>query len=256
MLLDPRYVSGRSFDFFHFDVVSSGGSKTVRSGFRPDPYFEVRLDGEIASNKFVVPEMVCFCDIPQDKLGIHTNKYSPFGIAFRKEFLIKQGANPVMYVARDAATPLQLVGEPGEFSNFFANEDDNSLLASNQERGHFLEKLKRRLLEMSIGYSEALQKELSAYRRDAADASDLRERLLINIEFLMGSFCYLFGLLKTFDPSLPDSHPDNYYMEREWRVLGRVHFTTDDISTLVIPEGFKNRLKSDLPGYRGGVHTL
>ena len=46
---------------------------------------------------------------------------------------------------------------------------------------------------------------------------------------------YLFAYIKFFDPELPDEHPDNYYMEREWRALGPVAFSIADIRRILIP---------------------
>ncbi len=45
--------------------------------------------------------VVCFCDIPVGDLGIHMSKYSEFGLAFSREFLLQRGANPVLYLATD-----------------------------------------------------------------------------------------------------------------------------------------------------------
>ena len=50
--------------------------------------------------------MVCFCDIPVDDLDIHMEKYGQFGIAFQKEFLLDQGALPVVYVPADGRPAL------------------------------------------------------------------------------------------------------------------------------------------------------
>ena len=33
------------------------------------------------------PLVICFCDIPLEDLGIHMQKYSRFGLSFRKPFL-------------------------------------------------------------------------------------------------------------------------------------------------------------------------
>ena len=41
---------------------------------------------------------MCFCDIPVGDLGLHMRKYSPFGLAFKKDFFAEQGALPVFYV--------------------------------------------------------------------------------------------------------------------------------------------------------------
>jgi hypothetical protein len=43
---------------------------------------------------------VCFCDIPVADLGLHVRKYSRFGLAFTKTFLIDKGAAPVFYIPR------------------------------------------------------------------------------------------------------------------------------------------------------------
>src|SRR4029077_14814674 len=50
------------------------------------------------------PSVVSFCEIPVGDVGIHMSKYGPFGIAFSREFLLNQGANPVLYLAEDAMT--------------------------------------------------------------------------------------------------------------------------------------------------------
>lgn len=36
---------------------------------------------------------------------------------------------------------------------------------------------------------------------------------------------HIFSYLKFFDHSLNDDHEDNYYFEREWRVIGNIHFS-------------------------------
>jgi hypothetical protein len=51
-------------------------------------------------------DVVCFCDIPTPDLAIHVGKYSKFGLAFKKEFLIEQGACPVFYVANEGPVPV------------------------------------------------------------------------------------------------------------------------------------------------------
>lgn len=38
--------------------------------------------------------------------------------------------------------------------------------------------------------------------------------------------------IKLFDATLPDDHPDNYYMEREWRSLDNICFSVEDIRTI------------------------
>jgi len=58
--------------------------------------------------------------------------------------------------------------------------------------------------------------------------------------------------VKLFDATLPDDHPDNYYMEREWRCLKNVLFSLDDIKTVYLPnESYKTRFSAKFPAYQG-----
>lgn len=59
-------------------------------------------DGELTDGTAVSNSMVCFCDIPVADLGMHMEKYSQFGLAFQKPFLLTQGVSPVFYVAKTA----------------------------------------------------------------------------------------------------------------------------------------------------------
>lgn len=247
VLLDPRYSGKRDTPIFHFDVETPEGLE--RETFYPDPYFEVRPHASIDTNEFVAAELVCFCDIPVDQLRIHTTKYSRFGLAFAKPFLIAQGAHPVWYVAKSAATEMELVSS-GEYADFFSGE-----LASSS-RGAFFERMKERLFETSERDRRELQAAFSNYKRGRDDAVALRRRLLAHTDFMIGMFAYVFGYLKTFDPSLPEEHPDNYYMEREWRVIGKVNFSPSDIRQLLLPSEFAKTFRAEYPAFAGDVIEL
>jgi hypothetical protein len=64
------------------------------------PYHIVKrdTDARLSSNRACEGSMVCFCDIPLCDLPLHMMKYSPFGMAFSKEFLADLGAMPVSYI--------------------------------------------------------------------------------------------------------------------------------------------------------------
>ena len=79
-------------------ILRAGGESDIEEG-------QVRLRfrwGESLSDpeRLFQASTVCFCDIPVADLAIHVRKYSRFGLAFRKKFLIEKGAAPVFYVPR------------------------------------------------------------------------------------------------------------------------------------------------------------
>ena len=165
------------------------------------------------------PGCICFCDIPLADLPLHIEKYSAFGIAFRKEFLIAKGANPVFYLecrgpARGGANR----------SDYF-----DEMVAGQ----HRIEDVLRQELTRGSGdpaivkVNEELERFWSFYHRD------------------------LMSFAKPFDASLHESDPDNFYMEREWRVLGNVAFRTPDVRRVVLPEDYSASLRADVPEYSG-----
>lgn len=67
----------------------------------PQSFFESGYHCEHVGEVFGKCDCVCFCDIPDTSLTIHTHKYSKFGMGFEKLFIAKQGAHPVMYVPKN-----------------------------------------------------------------------------------------------------------------------------------------------------------
>jgi hypothetical protein len=65
-----------------------------RAGYALEIHTSECLSGNVAFRG----SYVCFCDIPLEDLDLHIRKYSQFGMAFRKQFLLQQGAMPVIYV--------------------------------------------------------------------------------------------------------------------------------------------------------------
>ena len=77
--------------------------------------------------------------------------------------------------------------------------------------------------------------------RDALDSSNLHKFLAFHV----------FGFIKMFDDTLPEDDPNNFYMEREWRRIGNVHFELYDVARVILPEAFGQRFREDLPDYVG-----
>jgi hypothetical protein len=208
--------------------------KILQAGFLTSdpesPQAKNRLEGIVAYRytphaPFSDPETysidcVCFCDIPVPDLPLHMGKYGPFGIAFAKPFLIAKGANPAFYWAGNA-------------------------LARGRSRRAYLDDM--------VGHFHWLTDRLRAdypYPEDGTGAFGVRDRLDRVIDFVNQ---YVLCFIKIFDDTLPDEDPDNFYMEREWRVAGGVAFSLEDVQRIILPRAYAERLRRDVPGYFGQI---
>ena len=202
-------------------------------------------------------DCVCFCDIPDESLGIHTNKYSKFGMGFDKSFITKCGARPVMYVPQNAKMPV----EPGiDFPDtpmeyylqlFRQSVSMNSLLS---------------LLNQSYDFKSLLSV-LMSKNKSLIDALKLLDATFYQ-KFINGKTHQMlfheqmawqtqFQYIKVFDETLPDDDPDNYYMEREWRCTHNIQFQLSDIKKIYL----KNKKYIDVfskcfPEYEGEYYLF
>ena len=180
---------------------------------------------KFSENEYYKPNVVCFSDIPVPDLAIHMGKFSRFGLAFKKSFLVAKGANPVFYLPRQA----QIETSPGRQVD----------LASHFDRRHeMILGLFRNLPTMGDGDMPSLAPGLSNQQ-----VNDLRGFLVF----------HFFSLCKFYDAGLPADDPANYYMEREWRVFGRLDFNLTDVRRVIFPEDFAKRFRQDLPDYFGEI---
>ena len=234
--------------------------KILREGWLTHPPHDLTFSGNLgvnprvrfSSNEMYSPQVVCFCDIPVDDLDIHVLKYGPFGIAFPKATLIERGANPVFYVANPSRihSPFHadlitaIMRDPANFDYDRLHESLDQTIERGAafDRGvpewHRMVELLRNLL-MQTSKTPGVPHE----------AQELHG-LTLFLEFQVFSF------IKCFDPGLDDSHHENFYMEREWRVVGNVEFNLADISRVLLPEEFGHRLSTDIPEYAGQVDFL
>jgi len=67
---------------------------------------------------------------------------------------------------------------------------------------------------------------------------------------------HVFSFTKFFDETLDEDHDDNYYMEREWRVMGSVKFRTDQVERIIVPRSFASRFRSEVPNYQGQLQYV
>jgi hypothetical protein len=198
------------------------------------------------------PQVICFCDIPVDDLAIHVKKYGPFGIAFQKAFLVERGANPVFYVASlSRIRNLSTADLIADIMRDPFNVDHDKLLESLDQTVERAAAYDRAVPEWHrmVDILRNLLMQTQARPGVPPEVQKLHD-LTLFMDFQVLSF------IKFFDPRLDDSHNENFYMEREWRVVGNVQFNLSDVSRVLLPQKFGHRLRADVPEYAGQVDHL
>jgi hypothetical protein len=238
------------------------GIKFTSLGFNPD--------ARLSKNEMYRPDMVCFCDIPVNELGIHVAKYSRFALAFSKQFVAAQGGAPVHYLPVQTTaverTPellerqlaekgeanerldLRVPEQKAELEDLWARHRDErtplgDLFDSHGRRTDpFFDAVYWHFHEQNRPLWPPNEEWLGLRNQ----ARDLRTFLDI----------WFFSYLKFFDATLAEDDPENFYMEREWRIIGDLDFDLDDVVRVIVPKDYRRRLHEDLPDYSGQVTFL
>ncbi|TAK06898.1 MAG: hypothetical protein EPO39_07780 [Candidatus Manganitrophaceae bacterium] len=205
-------------------------------------HLTVNTDARISENGMYYPQITCFSDIPIGELDIHIQKFSRFGLSFLKSFLVQHGANPVFYIARNATTRPSPAGERRE------NEGREDRRVADRPASPPRVTLAEHF-DRTIGEYHHLFQQLRQWPQEGEIAGPI-QRLFSIKDFLD---YHVFSFLKFFDESKPENDPENYYMEREWRILGNLHFSLSDIRRIILPESYAARLREDLPKYVGQI---
>ena len=209
------------------EVLESGG---VSLSIAPN-------DPDIPPGELYRPQVVCFCDIPVSDLEIHMRKYSPFGLSFLKPFLVEKGANPVFYIARNSKALKFFAGRENELTPERVFPREQLFEHNIREQGTLFWKL---LLGDPPLHNNGL---LVKHPEEHQTLSTLQ--VFLNV--------YVFSFLKIFDDMTTDEDPQNFYMEREWRVLGDINFELQDVYRVFLPRSYAERFREDLPEYTGQV---
>jgi hypothetical protein len=226
--------------------------KILKGGWLTHPPHDPKVSGNlriedeslISENAMYSPDAVCFCDIPRHDLWFHAQKYGRCGLSFKKQFLVGKGASPVFYIAKNSS-----VSMPADLSDNSRMEDASrripvegaAALMDVETRGAAFDKqalLIRQLLEdLQVA---ALKAEMFS------EAS--RFTHIARFQYFQ-----VFAFMKFFDASKPEDDPENYYMEREWRVLGNLQFSLADVACVMIPGAYCRRLRDELADNCGEV---
>ena len=209
---------------------------------------EIRKGARISDNELYSAQVVCFCDIPVHELGIHVRKYSRFGLAFLKTFLAPKGANPIFYIAKNSKVAVI----PGR-------DDSQRLLnAIKRRRSVGPESLfdmihRSEFFDKMVGEYHDLADRLDSFILEhSKDAGVPEESLrLTDLQRFLGF--QVFSYVKFFDDGLSDEDPENFYMEREWRMIGNLKFDLGDVHRVLLPESYARRLRDDVPSYVGQI---
>ena len=287
-----RYVSG---ELTHF--VGRGGSqeeqydilvnKILKSGWLTYPPHDsgkprtafVDFSKPISSDRAIQSQVVCFCDIPVSDISIHVAKYSKFGLAFRKEFLIGLGACPVFYVENKGLVPTPWgVFNPGDFSAMV----ERSRRSGSFDRALYLDTSVRAMLDVLAALDALCSGSGGPYFSGSPElAEDFKTRLgqlfglspsqlastgaalrenqqalasvRIFTDFLLNQ---LFTFIKCFDAGLPFDDASNFYMEREWRICSNVQFQLRDVARAFFPAKYAERFRKDVPDYCGQISFI
>ena len=167
----------------------------------------------------IVPEVVCFADIPFEALSIHVRKYGQFGLSLSRAHLQAYGARPVMYFPVNLEQVEARYGRP--------------CLADIEVVFRALREHLRQVEAPSVR-TWGKPPETLGQAADAFSGIALKEFL---------------AFIKPFDAQLPPTAENNYYMEREWRRLGNMGFSERDVRSVVVPPAFMDRARNELGPY-------
>ncbi len=204
----------------------------------------------ISSNRKYRPQCLCFCDIPVNDLNIHIKKYSPFGLSFLKSFLVAQGANPVFYIASNSSAQKILT----DISKIREKNLDTVKDFKTFGPGIFYDKTTRSqyfddMIDEYHKLFDTIFKIISQEREIPSVSEDMKRFLNLRrfLEF------HIFAFLKFFDSNKSDEDIENFYMEREWRLIDNLKFNLNDVYRIILPEKYAERFREDMPKYRGQI---
>jgi len=184
----------------------------------------------LVNGELLVPTVTCYADIPFGSLNIHVRKYGKFGLSFPREFLIQYGARPVMYV-------------PLSYDDW--NSGGGATLLND------LEVVYKGFYDLVLSKASPIGDTFSRKQRKKPGNEVEAIKAMGSIfakEFL--------AFIKPFISHLEQNHPDNFYLEREWRKYANLKFTPDDVSKIVVAKGYLSRLKQEYPHYRSKIKEI
>lgn len=121
--------------------------------------------------------MVCFCDIPLSQIVEHTSKYGNYGIGIKKDWAMKQGVTPVLYVHDNSLIPRTVISELVELCKKNAAGKQNVM----PKIMRYIDSVN--MMKRYSGYDDRLKREICYY--------DEREWRYVPPRESDSQFCYL-----------------------------------------------------------------
>ena len=165
----------------------------------------------------IAQTVACFCDIPFELLALHASKYGRFGVGLDRSIVAEWGGRPVIYVPRVS---------PDSF----------------QTNNTFCERVLTTWEGLQTFFPDVPT--LSTSVLGAAPTSQIEAVAMAESELEQ-----MLAFVKTFDVDLPLEHPENYYMEREWRKFGTLPLDMP-LREIIAPVDCIEALRTDFPELR------
>lgn len=234
-------------------IVEQQLKANLESPHNPVISSDIDYKGEHLGEVFRRCDCVCFCDIPDEMLEIHTSKYSSFGIGFSKTFLSKQGVHPVLYIPSN--------GKIIEYPDTKTPHKPSMAYFLHLSRlfGSFMPILLYCIQENPLENQLSLLYSARSETRNMINQWDSKmvQHILNKESFdMLFSESVAFGMflayVKIFDETLDENDPNNYYMEREWRSITSINFSLADIEKIFLPNThYKDLFLKKFPDYKG-----
>lgn len=172
----------------------------------------------VTNGEPIQQSVVCLCDIPRDGLFFHARRYGRVGLGICKSVVAQWGGRPVIYV------PLSRRAH-GNWGARFADEVKS-----------VLEGLERFFpdtpaVRTKAGSAPALDEQEAVDEASALITRDVQ------------------AFLKFWDVDLPEDHPENFYMEREWRKFGNLALASC-LREVIAPPRYHDELRAILDDLR------
>ncbi|MGF7142370.1 hypothetical protein HNQ56_000788 [Anaerotaenia torta] len=223
---------------------------------KPVVSMSANYSGERAGELFERIDCVCFCDIPDGALNIHTRKYGKFGIGFNKQYLASKGAHPVMYIPINydikEISETDLPKNPIEYFNTLSKQYPSTM--------QFLTMVNQCYQPFTVPLETFMRSDYAPYvsLMNNDTIKDIHDNKFHQILFgQMMAFTGLLSYIKLFDINLSQDDEKNYYMEREWRILRSVEFSLDNIDVLYLPsKSYEKYFMDEFPDYKGIFYSV